>query len=463
VNKQVFEAGKTAYRQGNIVQAANLLVQAKQPGEVSGQVDHLLGNCYMKLGRYDDAAAVYANALHDAGYGHLGALACNRGRALLAAGKPQDAIASLSMVAKDSSYATPYKAQLALGKAYMAVGDARNAGVAFRSAAIDEGNPNPTDALSRLGDCFMKLGRAADAVEAYRTALDFVTPSENQNAIYADMGLAYVAANRMSEAADSFARATADGSYRLAPEAQAAYNAARKALSAKTASNPSETDALLAAAGYGTAAEVDPLDPLGKSGEFIPSPEDTGFFSVTEDELVAEDKKQKKVHRKHKHTGLKVFLIILAIFLVIAGAAVALYYHGYGWPTAESVSEELFNDASSGEDISALFAGSLSSTAREQIEKTLPTGVASVDVAGVDRSTYDSTVLLSVTLAEGGTQSYEVNLSRDGISWKVADVTVSYASQGGSTATIDSGSSQSATSSTSADDADSSASTATTD
>ena len=58
MNKQVFEAGKTAYRQGNIVQAANLLVQAKQPGEVSGQVDHLLGNCYMKLGRYDDAAAV---------------------------------------------------------------------------------------------------------------------------------------------------------------------------------------------------------------------------------------------------------------------------------------------------------------------------------------------------------------------------------------------------------------------
>lgn len=438
MNTQAFETGKTAYQQGNFVQAANLLAQAKQPGEVSGQIDHLLGNCYMKLGRFEEAAAVYADAMHDIGYGHTGALACNRGRALLAAGKPQDAIASLTMVAKDQSYATPYKAQLALGSCYMALGDARNAGVAFRNAAIDEGNPNPTGALTKLGDCFMKLGRAADAVEAYRTALDFVTPAGNQNAIYADMGLAYVAANRMSEAEDSFARATADGSYQLSSEARAAFEAASKALSAKESSSPSETDALLAAAGYGTAAEVDPLDPLGKSGEFIPSPEDTGFFSVSEDELVAEDKKERKVRRKHKHTGLKVFLIILAILLALAAAGVVMYYRGYGWPMAENVSEELFSDASSGEDVSGLFASSLSSDERTQIEKVLPTGVSSVDVTGIDRSVYDSTVLLTVTLTEGGTQSYEVSLVRDGISWKVSDVSTTYASQSGSSTTISS-------------------------
>ena len=51
----------------------------------------------------------------------------------------------------------------------------------------------------------MRLGRAVDAVEAYRTALDFTTPLEDQNRIWCDLALAYVAANRMNEAVDAFA------------------------------------------------------------------------------------------------------------------------------------------------------------------------------------------------------------------------------------------------------------------
>ncbi len=46
----------------------------------------------------------------------------------------------------------------------------------------------------------MGLNRPVDAVEAYRTALDFANPLDNSNKIYADLGLAYVAANRMAEA-----------------------------------------------------------------------------------------------------------------------------------------------------------------------------------------------------------------------------------------------------------------------
>jgi len=444
VNQEAFNAGKAAYQQGNLVEAAAQLVAAKQPGEVSGQIDHLLGNCYMRLGRYDEAAKCYADALHDSSYGQSGALACNRGRALLAAGKPQEAIASLTMATKDASYATPYKAYLALGSAYQTLGDARNAGVASRTAAIDEGNPRPAGALTKLGDCFMKMGRAVDAIEAYRTGLDFATPADDQNAIYASMGLAYVAANRLPEAADAFARAVADGTYQLSPEERAANEAASKALAAKS-NGPSETDALLAAAGYGTAANVDPLDPLGKSGEFMPSPEDTGFFSVSEEDLVAEDKKARKVHRKKKHTGLKVFFVFLILIILIGGGGAYAYYKGYGWPTAESVSTELFETASEGGDISSYFSGAVSASTREQIQNTLPANVENVEVKGVDRSMEKSTVLVTVTFTDKGTQSYKVSLVRVDFSWKVGAVETVYASQDGQTAAIDNGSAAAAT------------------
>ena len=435
MNQEAFQAGKAAYQQGNLVEAVSQLVAAKQPGEVSGQIDHLLGNCYMRLGRYDEAATCYADALHDSSYGQSGALACNRGRALMAAGKPQEAIASLTMATKDATYATPYKAYQALGSAYQALGDARNAGVAYRNAAIDESNPRPAGALAKLGGCFMLMGRAVDAIEAYRTALDFATPADDQNSVYAAMGLAYVAANRLPEAADAFARATADGTYQLSAEEHAASEAARKALAAKS-DGPSETDALLAAAGYGTAAGIDPLDPLGKSGEFMPSPEDTGFFSVTEEDLVAADKKNKKVRRKKKHTGLKVFIVLLILVIIIGGGGAYAYYRGYGWPTAESVSTGLFETASSGDDVSSYFAGSLSATAREKIQEALPADIKAAEVKGGDRNMRESTVLVSVTLDGGGSQNYEVGLVRDGLSWKVTKVSAVYASQDGKTAVL---------------------------
>jgi len=460
VNQEAFQAGKAAYQQGNLVEAVSQLVAAKQPGEVSGQIDHLLGNCYMRLGRYDEAASCYADALHDSSYGQSGALACNRGRALMAAGKPQEAIASLTMATKDASYATPYKAYQALGSAYQALGDARNAGVAYRNAAIDESNPRPAGALAKLGACFMLMGRAVDAIEAYRTALDFATPADDQNSVYAAMGLAYVAANRLPEAADAFARATVDGTYQLTAEERAASEAARKALAAKS-DGPSETDALLAAAGYGTAAGIDPLDPLGKSGEFMPSPEDTGFFSVSEEDLVAADKKKKKVRRKKKHTGLKVFIVLLIIVIVIGGGGALAYYQGYGWPTAESVSTGLFETASTGDDVSSYFAGGISASAREKVQEILPANIKSAEVKGIDRTMQENTVLLAVTFDGGGIQNYEVSLVRDGLSWKVSGVKVVYASQDGQTAVISGTDSGTSTEGSEATDADSSDSTAT--
>ena len=421
MNQQAYESGKIAYQNADWLGAVTRLAEATEPGEHAGEVDHLRGNAYMKLGQFDAAARSYEAALADESYGKRGALSSNLGRALLAAGRPQEAATALTNAVADPEYATPYKAYMALGTAYERIGDVRSAGMAYRSAAIDEANPAPAVALTSLGSCFMRLGRAVDAVEAYRTALDFTTPLESQNRIWCDLGLAYVAANRMNEAVDAFAHATADGTYVLGPEAQASYDAARKAVAQIADRRPSETDALLAAAGYGVS--YDPLDPTGASGELMPSPEDTGFFSVTEEDLMEADKKERKMRRKHRHRGLKFLIFLLVLLVLLVGAAVFGYASGYGWPTQESVAESLFDAKATGADLAQYAVPGTSSTQLQEMSDSLPTGESSVEVTGVDRSMSSSTVFLTATLADGGQLDYTIEMRRDGISWKVVSVT----------------------------------------
>ncbi len=426
MNQQAFESGKRAYQEADWLRAITLLDGAKRPGEAAGEVDHLRGNAYMKLGQFDAAAAAYEAALSDASYGKRGALCCNRGRALLAAGRAQDAVVALTEAVADPAYTTPYKAYTALGSAYEQLGDIRNAGIAYRSAAIDESNPAPAHALSDLGSCFMRLGRAVDAVEAYRTALDFTTPLEDQNRIWCDLALAYVAANRMNEAVDAFAHATADGTYQLSPEAQASYDAARKAVASISGRQPSETDAFLAAAGYG--GSYDPLDPMGASGELMPSPEDTGFFSVSEEDLVQQDRMDRKVRRKHRHTGLKIFITLLVLLALVGGGAAFAFVNGYGWPTQQAVAEQLFDAKTQGSDLAPYVVSEMSTAQIQEISDILPAG-ADVSVTGIDRSAQESTVYLTASLSSGSEQDYTIEMVRDGIGWKVSDVTPVYLSQ----------------------------------
>ena len=444
MNQQAYEMGKSAYQKGEWLLAATSLETAKEPGEPSGAIDHLIGNSYMKMGRFGDASEAYRSALQDTDYGKVGALSCNLGRALLADGKPEDAVLALNGAVQDPSYATPYKAYIALGSAYERLGDIRNAGIAYRNAAIDESNPNPASALSSLGSCFMRLGRPVDAVEAYRTALDFSTTPETQNVVYRDLALAYVAVNRMPEAVDAFNHATADGTLELTAQTQATYDAARRAVATIQAKRPSDTDMLLASAGYGSTGVYDPLDPAGESGELMPSPEDTGFFEIREEDIVAEDRRYRK---KHRHTGLKVFLFFLIIVLLALAAAGYAYFRGYGWPTQQMVVEGLFAASSNGESISDYLADSVSTATRDQIAEQLPEG-ATARITGIDQDMTRSKAFVVATLSGGGEQSYTITLSRDGIGWKVTSVESEYLSQDGQAPTMSTGETGSVTNTT---------------
>lgn len=439
MNQQAYDMGRDAYQKGDWLLAATSLENAVGPGEVSGEAYHLIGNSYMRLGRYDDAAKAYRAALQDTAYGKVGALSTNLGRALLAAGRPEEAVTALTGATQDEGYGKAYKAYVALGSAYEQLGDVRSAGVAYRNAAIDENNPAPSGALSSLGSCFMRLGRPVDAVEAYRTALDFSSTQAARNVVYRDLGLAYVAANRMAEAVDAFNHATADGTLTLSPETQATYDAARRAVAAINSRRASDTDQLLANAGYGTGS-YDPLDPTGASGELIPSPEDTGFFEVREEDIVAAEKSAKKAKKK-RHRGLRALLVILILLLVVAAAGAYAYYRGYGWPTQRSAVEGVFEAKGSGASLDDYLAPSLTDAQREAISDALPSSASSVEVTGIDQSMNFSTAFVVATLDGGGEQSYTVTLGRDGVGWKVTGVTAEQPALQGGTAKLEGSSS----------------------
>lgn len=93
------------------------------------------------------------------------------------------------------------------------------------------------------------------------------------------------------------------------------------------------------------APAVDPLDPTGATGQFMPDPSDTGFFTLSESEMVQQDRqdrKQAKVRRRHRHTGLKVFIVLLLLILIAAGGLGFAYTRGFGFPSQESVVTDLF-------------------------------------------------------------------------------------------------------------------------
>ncbi len=412
MNAQVLEQARSAYRTGDFAAAAQLFSAAKEGDQPWGEADHLRGNSLMRLGRYAEAAAAYAVALKDDAYGKKGALLTNQGKALVAAGDLASAVSSFSAATQDASYATPYKAYLGLGSALEKLGNLTEAGVAYRQAAIDGTNPAPAGALASLGDCFVALQRPEDAIESYRTALDFAGPRDDVSAINAGLGCAYAAANRFSDALDAFTAATADGVYQLTADQAAARDRAQDALSASAAMMPA-TDA------FDTA--VDPLDPLGQSGNFMPDPSDTGFFTLSEHEMVQQDRAEAKVRRKHRHLGLKIFITILLILVVAGGGLAFAYTRGFGFPTQQDTLTKLFEAASSDAATDEFLASGLDDSQRAVIVASIPKD-ATATIEGMDAGMSESKATVKVALKQGGEMTYEVDFVREGLGWVVCSI-----------------------------------------
>ena len=297
--------------------------------------------------------------------------------------------------------------------------------MAFRAAAIDGTNPAPASALSSLGSCFLQLGRPADAIEAYRTALDYVGPHDDTRSINAGLGESLVADGKIADAIDAFQSATADGLYELTPNQQAAFDNARETVSSQSAIASTQAGE----AAFDTGA--DPLDPLGKSGNFMPDPSDTGFFTLSESEMIQQDKKDMKVRRKHRHTGLKVFLVILIILLLAAGGLGFAYTRGFGFPSQQDAVNGLFQAVTDGSDTAAYLSPSLSDDAKSAIVSSIPSG-ATVTISAMDQNMTTSTAKVTAQLSKGATIVYQVEFDRSSnhIGWTVKSLSADFGTAG---------------------------------
>ena len=426
-----FNRAKQAYDAKDWETAA-LLFSTCMSGPGAGEAAHLRGNALMRLGRVREAIQAYQVATADMSYANRGAVFTNLGKAQVALGDYSGAVTSLRQALDDPGYTGSYKALLALGGAYSKLGDARNAGVAYRKAALEENNPDPAKALINLGVCFVQLHRPADAAEAYRTALDFSQDANECNMIRANLGQAYVASNRMIEAVQMFNQAVASG-YQLSAPAAADFQRAQQATNtlsnAAAASGAGSTSDFLSAYGApGASGGIDPLDPLGRSGEVMPSPDESGFFDITDEDIEAASrahkaatKAQMKAQGGSRHVGLKIAIAVLVLVLAAFVACIVLYMQGYGMPSQQVAVDGVFEAAAKDQMAGEYWAQGVSTQAQQQAASEVPQG-STHEIKGMDVTASKTTAYVGVTLPQGGVLNFDVALVREGIGWKVAGI-----------------------------------------
>ncbi len=336
----------------------------------------------------------------------------------------------------------------------MKLGKSAEAGVAFREAALDESNPDPTKALLNLGVCFMALNRPADAVASYESALQFDMQPATRNKLQASLGQAYVACGQMEKAVHAFEEAIADKTYYLSDSASVDYQRAVGAVAQGTSEQNQATQVLqladmsgLDVAADGTSVydegayeggdvseafyydegtyEADPASFPGYVGAYENVDNDR-FFTATDAELEQWSRGLAKQDRKRRNVGLKILLFFVIVIVLAAAAGVFAYTQGYGYPTVQTVTQELFSDPSGAAD--KVFSADVDKDAIPAMLDPVVTD-SNVTIDGVSRSMTESTVYATAKTEEGGSVQYRISMVRDGITWKVSNVELYFPSQ----------------------------------
>ncbi len=167
---------------------------------------------------------------------------------------------------------------------------------------------------------------------------------------------------------------------------------------------------------------------LDSTDTHMPSPENTGFFDVTENEINQGAKEERKKARRSRGTGLKVAIMLVVLAVIVLGAGIAGYALGYGYPTQETVTRDFLTAAQNGEDTTQYWASDVEQATREA-QLAIVEGVTSYSVEAVQRTMSQTAVFVEGTLEGGGTIDYEIVLSRNGISWGVEYIELVFPSQ----------------------------------
>ncbi|MDO4399574.1 MAG: tetratricopeptide repeat protein [Coriobacteriia bacterium] len=454
MNTETFNNAHNAYRLKDYPAALQAFTQCledpdqkPEPGEI-GLLYHRIGNCLVKIGDYNEAIHAFAQATADPVYDDMAAVNYNMGMAYAILHDYEDAVRYFEVAVSDNHYASPYKAYMGMGNALLRLGKSAEAGAAFRSAALDENNPSPTKALLNLGVCFMALGRPADAVTSYESALQFDMTDKVRNQLYANLGQAYVASHEYQKAVSAFEQALADKTYFLNDAASVDYQQAIAQVATGATVKEEEAEAgSVDISGLdvpasdapefqeepkeAAAEETPAAEPAQQPTEAIPAVSaeapvtEERFFTATDEELERWSRANAKEERKKRHVGRNIFLTLLLLIIIAAGAAVFAYTQGYGWPMQEQVTKQLF---AAPDEATDLFAPTISQSDIDQMTKFV---VQADDVAidGVDRSMESSAVYATAKTTDGGDVQYKISFTRDLIGWKITDVSLNFASK----------------------------------
>lgn len=124
--------------------------------------------------------------------------------------------------------------------------------------------------------------------------------------------------------------------------------------------------------------------------------------------------------------GLKILVVFIVIILLAFAAGVFAYTQGYGYPTQQTVAQQLF--ANKDTAATTLFASDVSSDKiSSMLDPVVESGNATID--GMDRAMNTSTVYTTVSTPEGGQVHYKVSMVRSGIGWKISNVELYFPSQ----------------------------------
>jgi Tfp pilus assembly protein PilF len=418
VDQSRLAAADAAYERGDWTTAAREYLAATEGQSAgSGYAFHRAGNSLMKLKRVDDACAVYERALQDPEYADSATVACNLGTANAALGAFDKAAAAFRTVLADSSYGSRYRALQGLGGALYEMGRIDEAAEAYKGAAMDSANPDPGRALNNLGLCFMSLGRPEEAVEAYSAALA-VPGYRGAGKAAANLGMAFAALGMHESAVASFERARDKFGHELSGSMDAAYRASLGSCAA-----PGRVE------GWST-GEMPPVISTVPGGD---EDDESQFFTITDAEMKSADREARKRERRVGKEARPAWVTALTwggIVIAVAGALVAGYLFGLGYPTQHMTVQGMLESYRAGEEVQTYWVA-VPSRDVEKAMSSLPTTWASYEITRVTRSARTSKADVTVVLEQGGTVAYEVALAREGVGWKVSGVSNSFSSMDG--------------------------------
>jgi Tfp pilus assembly protein PilF len=484
VDQTRFQEAQKAYDTGDYRAAAKMFLSAAGRGaEGNGAAYHQAGNSLIHLRRYSDAVTVYGHALRDSIYDKRGAVFANIGAAYASLGEYAESVRAYQSALAEADYATPYKAYQGMANSLLERGSVEEAAIAFRKGALEPGNPDPGKALVNLGLCFMALGRPADAVEAYQAALGFDQYSGRGKAL-SNLGQAYIALGNDAEAVKAFEKSTQLHGHTLSPTAQAAYNGAlsrsqpaqREVVEGwQTGELPQVIPVTAMAVGTSTSlvgteitdASEQPVPPIAQELQTGPAPsapvdssapatagaiydvaaehdfeglppeadhaatqlglgndeEIADFFSVTEEQLKERDRDARREGRSHPGSrgGVgKTIVVLVVVFVLIAGLLGGAYALGFGFPTQTQTVSKLLAAHTAGDPVVGYWVAVTDKDIAKEMAKIPPLTAYNVD--GVTMHATDSVVIATVTPKSGAPLHYTFTLRREGVGWKVTGV-----------------------------------------